>query len=289
MTIGSLFSGIGGLELGLEWAGLGPTIWQVENNEKLHGVLETHWPNAERFTDIRDVGQHNLKPVDLVCGGFPCQDVSSAGKRVGLSGSRSSLWYEMARVIKELRPQWVIVENVASGAKKWTDEIRCDLGELGYATIPIPIAAKDCGAWHERKRIFVVAYLNRDSKSNVTVNAEVAETSESPITDPDGEPIRKQPKQTKWTEREEATEPEYSSIPRTTSNTKSERHERPMSIRTEERQSGFGGHFGRASEPILLRGVHGIPNRSHRIRALGNSVVPQQAQVIGEVINLLRE
>lgn len=284
MTIGSLFSGIGGLELGLEWAGLGPTIWQVENNEKLHGVLETHWPNAERFTDIRDVGSHNLKPVDLVCGGFPCQDVSSAGKRVGLSGSRSSLWYEMARVIKELRPQWVIVENVASGAKKWTDEIRCDLGELGYATIPIPIAAKDCGAWHERKRIFVVAYLNRDSKSNVTVNAEVAEASKLTTSDTNSLSSRR------LSERTQTPFAGLSLATKHASNAASERLEgRIAAETTRPARSIFASHVGWESEPELARVVHGFSGRVDRISALGNSVVPAQAQVIGEVINLLRE
>src|SRR6187200_1732128 len=102
MTIGSLFAGVGGLELGLEWAGLGPTLWQVEQDKFCRAVLEKHWPQAERFDDVCTVGSANLAPVQLICGGFPCQDVSSAGKGAGLAGERSGLWREFARVVREL-------------------------------------------------------------------------------------------------------------------------------------------------------------------------------------------
>lgn len=160
MRLGSLFSGIGGLELGLEQAGLGHTVWQVEQDAYCRSVLAQHWPNAERFTDVRTVGAANLAPVDVICGGFPCQDVSSAGKRAGLAGARSGLWYEFARIVGELRPSIVIVENVASGASKWVDAVRGDLEQLGYESLPVPLSAADVGAPHERSRIFIVAYAN---------------------------------------------------------------------------------------------------------------------------------
>lgn len=156
MTIGSLFSGIGGLELGLEWAGLGPTLWQVESDPKCRAVLAAHWPEVERHDDVRTVGAANLVPVDLVVGGFPCQDVSAAGKGAGLAGARSGLWYEFARVVAECRPRFVVVENVANGIA-WVDAIRGTLGRLGYASLPVPLAASDVGAPHERARVFVVA------------------------------------------------------------------------------------------------------------------------------------
>ena len=95
-TIGSLFSGIGGLELGLELAGVGHTVWQVECDPFCRQVLAKHWPKTERFDDVRNVGKHNLKYVDVICGGFPCQDISYAGKGAGLAGKRSGLWYEYA-------------------------------------------------------------------------------------------------------------------------------------------------------------------------------------------------
>lgn len=162
LTIGSLFSGIGGLELGLEWAGLGPVVWQVEMDPFCRRVLERHWPDADRsVTDVREAGRATLAPVDLVCGGFPCQDVSGAGKGAGLTGSRSGLWYEFARVVGELRPAWVVVENVSSGARRWVDDVVCGLVEFGYDALPIPLSAEDVGAWHRRKRVFIVAHSQR--------------------------------------------------------------------------------------------------------------------------------
>ena len=146
MRIGSLFAGIGGLELGLEWAGLGKTIWQVENEPFARAVLAHHWPLAERFDDVRAVGKANLAPVGLICGGFPCQDVSTAGKGAGLAGERSGLWREFARVVGELRPAWVVVENVAGGARRWLDAVVLELERLGYACLPIPLSARDVGA-----------------------------------------------------------------------------------------------------------------------------------------------
>src|SRR5688572_31531977 len=115
LRVGSLFSAIGGLELGLELAGVGEPVWQVEQSAFCRAVLARHWPGVERYTDVRAVGAHNLALVDLICGGFPCQDVSSAGARRGLAGSRSGLWFEYARIVRELGPEWIIVENVASG------------------------------------------------------------------------------------------------------------------------------------------------------------------------------
>jgi DNA (cytosine-5)-methyltransferase 1 len=171
MRIGSLFSGIGGLELGLEWAGLGYTVWQVEQSAFCRSILARHWPDAERFEDVKTVGGENLGEVDLICGGFPCQDLSGAGKGAGLTGDRSGLWFEFARIVQEMRPSWVIVENVASGADKWVDTVAACLAELEYETLPIPLSAADVGAPHIRKRVFIVARnTNKDSKSMVTVN-----------------------------------------------------------------------------------------------------------------------
>lgn len=104
--------------------------------------------------------------VDLICGGFPCQDISSAGKGEGLSGARSGLWFEFARIISEFEPKWVVVENVASGAKRWVDAVVSDLGQRGYEVLPVPIAAEDVGAPHRRQRIFLVARRVPDAVSS---------------------------------------------------------------------------------------------------------------------------
>lgn len=158
MKIGSLFSGLGGLELGLEWSGLGETIWQVEQDEFCQSILAKHWPNVERFSDVKEVGKHNLTQVDCLAGGFPCQDISSAGKGEGLTGPRSSLWFEFARIIRELKPKWVIVENSGSRLDRWVDEVCGHLEDRSYQTLPLPISAENSGAPHRRNRVFVVAY-----------------------------------------------------------------------------------------------------------------------------------
>ncbi len=156
MTIGSLFSGIGGLELGLERAGLGPVAWQVEKDPFCRGVLAKHWPNVTRFEDVTQ--PRSYPAVDVICGGFPCQDVSAAGLGAGLSGQRSGLWYHFASIVSKVRPSWVVVENVASGARRWLPTVRRHLHVLGYDSTAFALSAADVGAPHERARRFVVAY-----------------------------------------------------------------------------------------------------------------------------------
>lgn len=154
-AIWSLFSGIGGLELGLERAGVGEVVLQVERDEWCRRVLAKHWPNVERRDDVRDVrGQTG---VFCVCGGFPCQDVSAAGRGAGLDGGRSGLWFEFRRIVEEGRPSCVVVENVASGARRWLPYVRRDLHLLGYRTRAVQVSAFDVGAPHRRERVFVLA------------------------------------------------------------------------------------------------------------------------------------
>lgn len=162
--IGSLFAGIGGLELGLERAGFGPTRWQVESDPYARAVLARHWPEADRSViDVRKAGAATLPPVDLLCGGFPCQDVSSAGKRAGIKeGTRSGLWLQFRRIVAELRPRLVVVENVASGAALWVPFVLGDLRERGYRARALPLSARDVGAPHIRRRIFVLAVADGD-------------------------------------------------------------------------------------------------------------------------------
>lgn len=157
LTVGSLFSGIGGLELGLERAGM-RVVWQVEKDEYCRRVLAKHWPNVTRFEDVKDVGKKNLAPVDVVCGGFPCQDVSHAGRREGIGGSRSGLWSEYARIIRDLRPRWVVVENVSGLLDRGFDAVLGSLAVLGYDAEWSVLSACAVGAPHTRERVFVVAY-----------------------------------------------------------------------------------------------------------------------------------
>jgi DNA (cytosine-5)-methyltransferase 1 len=158
LTLGSLFSGIGGLELGLEWAGVGPVRWQVEQDAFCRQVLAKHWPDAVRHDDVRTAGAGTLEPVDVICGGFPCQDLSLAGKRAGLAGARSGLWFEYARIVRELRPRFVVVENVAALVDGGLDTVLGDLAALGYGAWWDCVRAADAGAPHRRERLFLVAF-----------------------------------------------------------------------------------------------------------------------------------
>lgn len=157
MRFGSLFAGIGGFDLGLERAGM-TCAWQVEIDEHCQRVLQKHWPSVPRFGDIRECGRHNLEWVDLICGGFPCQDISIAGNKAGLEGERSGLWREMLRLVGNLRPRYVLVENVAELLKRGLSRVVGDLTEIGYDAEWETLPASAFGAPHQRDRLFLVAF-----------------------------------------------------------------------------------------------------------------------------------
>ena len=157
LTFISLFAGIGGIDLGLERAGM-RCVAQVEIDDYANRVLAKHWPNVPRFRDVREVGAHNLPQADVTAGGFPCQDISASGPRIGLAGQRSGLWFEFRRIIGELRPRYVIVENVADLLYRGVGTVLGDLAALGYDAEWAVISACAFGAPHTRERLFIVAY-----------------------------------------------------------------------------------------------------------------------------------
>jgi len=162
MFAGSLFAGIGGLDLGLERAGF-KIIWQVERDKFCQQVLRTHWPGVTLYDDVREVGRKNLIPVDLIAGGFPCQDLSIAGKRAGLDGERSNLWYEFARIIDELAPAWVLIENVPGLlSSRRGNDLRIILQwlvERRYGVAWRVLDSQYFGLAQQRKRVFIVGSL----------------------------------------------------------------------------------------------------------------------------------
>lgn len=167
LTFISLFAGIGGMDLGLERAGM-RCVAQVEIDDYATHVLARHWPTVPRWRDVRDCGAHNLPTADLICGGFPCQDISNAGKRAGLAGERSGLWGEFARIIRELRPRYVVVENVAALLGRGMGVVLGDLAACGYDAEWHCIPAAAVGAPHIRDRIFIMAYPNGSrSQTNI--------------------------------------------------------------------------------------------------------------------------
>lgn len=157
LTVGSLFSGIGGIELGLDRAGF-RTIWFVECDKYASRVLKKHWPDAEIYGDIESVDFARVQKVDILAGGFPCQDISNAGKRNGIKGHRSALWAHYARAIGILRPKYAIIENVAALINRGLDTVLCDLAALGYDAEWHCIPASAIGALHRRDRIYILAY-----------------------------------------------------------------------------------------------------------------------------------
>ena len=162
IKIGSLFAGIGGFELGIERAiPNSHTVWQVEQNTFCQSILAKHWPNAKIYDDVRTVGAHNLQPVDILLGGFPCQDISISGKQRGIeNGTRSGLWWQMHRIIMEIRPRIVIMENVSNILSVGGPAVVGSLAQIGYGCEWSVISARHFGAPHLRKRWFCVAYPN---------------------------------------------------------------------------------------------------------------------------------
>lgn len=294
LTMGSLFSGIGGLELGLEWAGLGPTLWQVEREKFCRAVLEKHWPKAERFDDVCTVGSANLAPVQLICGGFPCQDVSSAGKGAGLAGERSGLWREFARVVDELRPEWVAVENVKSGARRWLDQVVRELDELGYAVLPVPVSAGDVGAPHLRSRLFLVAHADRrgELQPEGSQPEQRGRFANGVSADTLGSGLRQQPGRSGWESGAGATESADDGAHGDAIDPHGQGCEWTGAEAHEGRPRPSDGHW-RSPQSGVVPLVSGLPGglpgrrRRARIRALGNAVVPQCAEVVGWVIREL--
>lgn len=157
MRFGSLFSGIGGLDLGMERAGF-TCAWQVEADPFCQRVLQRHWPLVPRHEDVRTVRGEDLERVEVIVGGFPCQDVSQAGRRVeGIEGSRSGLWKSYHRLVCELGPRFVLVENVPGLASRGLDVVLGDLAAAGYDAEWGVLSAADVGAPHLRRRLFVLA------------------------------------------------------------------------------------------------------------------------------------
>jgi len=167
MNVLDLFSGIGGFSLGLERAGM-RTVAFCEIDPFCRRVLAKHWPSIPCYADVRSLTGPELHASgifpDVICGGFPCQDVSVAGAQLGLDGERSGLWSEIARLVSELRPRFVIVENVSNLLGLGFGRVVGDLAKIGYDAEWDCIPASYVGAWHRRDRIWLVAYPDKDSR-----------------------------------------------------------------------------------------------------------------------------
>ena len=166
MRVLDLFSGIGGFALGLERAGMDTTAF-CEIKPHSRAVLAKHWPGVPCYHDITTLTGDQLArdglTFDVICGGFPCQDISAAGRGEGIEGSRSGLWSHYARLIGEVRPRWVIIENSPMLRTRGADRVLGDLEREGYACWPVVVGAVHAGAPHKRQRAFVLAHTDRDN------------------------------------------------------------------------------------------------------------------------------
>jgi DNA (cytosine-5)-methyltransferase 1 len=156
-TFGSLFAGIGGFDLGFERAGF-KCAWQVEIDPWCRRVLAKHWPEVRRHDDVKTFPPAGDWSVDCIIGGFPCQDVSNAGRRVGIAGRRSGLWSEFHRIICLVRPRFVVVENTPGLLSRGMDRVLGDLAASGFDAEWSVLPACALGASHARARVFLVAH-----------------------------------------------------------------------------------------------------------------------------------
>ncbi|MEV0811085.1 DNA cytosine methyltransferase [Micromonospora sp. NPDC050200] len=150
-------TGYGGLDVAVELVLGGRLAWYAETDRHARTVLEHHWPHVPNLGDIRTTDWTGVEPVDVLTAGFPCQDISNAGKRAGITGQHSSLWTHIADAVRVLRPPLVFVENVAALRRRGLDVVEADLATLGYDTSWLCLRASDIGAAHRRDRLFLLA------------------------------------------------------------------------------------------------------------------------------------
>jgi DNA (cytosine-5)-methyltransferase 1 len=272
MTFGSLFAGIGGFDLGLERAGM-RCSWQVEIDPYARRVLEKHWPDVRRHEDVRIFPPPGDWGVDLVCGGFPCQDISNAGKRVGIEGERSGLWREYARIIGVLRPRFVLVENVSALLVRGMGRVLGDLSTLGYDAEWDVISAASVGAPHIRERVWIVAYAKSARRPSSGAVSEQA--GASGITFGRGK---------NWIDgsrdqevRNAIRDPVRAGLESGKCLGQNAREK----LASTQRANMVDRAGWWCAEPDVGRVADGVPDRVDRITCLGNAIVPQVAEFIG--------
>jgi DNA (cytosine-5)-methyltransferase 1 len=278
-----LFSGIGGFSLGLERAGF-ETVAFCEVSLVCRHLLATHWPEVRAYDDVKTLTADQLRAdgivVDAICGGFPCQDLSFAGKGAGLAGARSGLWSEFSRLIRELRPRVVIVENVSALLSRGLGVVLGDLATSGYDAEWDCIPASAVGAPHRRDRLWIVAYARSEqhkSFGDAFRRALAAQLSSSALADSTnyGSGL--------WEQFEECHEgSRYVAHSAWFQRGRSEQRPERERIGPGRESVGIGWQW--LTEPAVGRVAHGVPARVDRLHGLGNAVVPQIPEILGRAI-----
>jgi len=300
---GSLFSGIGGFDLAAQWCGW-QNIFQVEINNFCQKVLIKNFPAVKRYKDIKEFdGTEYRGAIDIISGGFPCQPFSVAGKRKGTEDDRS-LWHEMFRIIKEIKPHWIVGENVAGIVNMELNNVLADLEGEGYETQTFIIPACAVGAPHRRDRVWIVANnekqfnwqdLSKSNKRQVQEFRNCVEqanicysVSESRWQEPKtGMGMERNVLQgQEWQENSNRVETPGNDV----ANSESKRLERSNATGntcTNGRNLQYTRNNWWSTEPDVGRVAHGIPRRVDRLKSLGNAIVPQVAFEIFKRIDQL--
>jgi len=274
-TVGSCFAGIGGFELGLEWAfdahGIDHEVkWQIEQNAFCQRILKKHWPDSVIYDDIKTTKE--IEPVDIMIGGFPCQDISVAGKQKGIEhGEKSSLWFEMLRIIGDIRPRIVVLENVPTIIRVGGAKVVGGLAKIGYNCEWTIISARQFGASHLRKRWFCIATNSKSYSDDRRINRRLSKEKSS---------WESQHTQTGHSVKDAAnTISKHAQIP-----SKRRHPSQPQSRSNGQNRQIIPNWRNWPTQPAFCGGDDGIPDRVARLRALGNAIVPQCSQWVFEQI-----
>ncbi len=299
-----LFSGIGGFSLGLERTGGFETVAFCEIDPFCRRVLAKHWSSVPCFEDVTTLRGEDVGTVDVICGGFPCQDISSAGLGAGLDGARSGLWSEFARLIGELRPRFILVENVAALLGRGIDRVLGDMAALGYDAEWHCIPASAVGALHRRDRVWIVGHADRSWQLQPQGGEQHQRGRPSnpgeAMADTDGAERRQDAAPRHGLAREhgisQRQEGPGRSSPSGSDVADAERGglqsgdvERAWSATIIPAAFGRyrgGSEFGEAwrIEPDVGRVAHGVSDGMDRLKGCGNAVVPQIPELIGNAI-----
>ena len=282
MSVGSLFSGIGGFELGFENTGYFETLWQVENDKYATSVLKKHWPNVEMHDDVRTWPKKTTQPVDVLLAGFPCQDISYAGRGAGLDGERSGLFYEVMRIVRVLGPSYVVLENVAALFTRGMDQVLGSLSAHGYNAEWEVVSAQSVGAPHRRDRVFIIAWDANGEHGNSIRSVQersLAESGRSSAT------LRDSYGNSESVGPVDAKTSELQSDLADSSNKQCKGREQETlcgesRLSRKFRRSSTDQREQWAIEPAMGRVANGVPKRMDRLRCLGNAIVPACAEVV---------
>lgn len=273
LTVGSLFSGIGGFDLGLERAGM-QVIWQSEIDEFASRVLKKHWPDVPNLGDITKVDWSKVERPDVICGGYPCQPFSTAGKRGGANDPRH-LWPAMHDAIRVLRPRYALMENVRGHLSLGFGRVLGDLAEIGFDAEWQVIPAAAVGAPHKRDRVFIVAYptskLCNGSDNNAAISLE-SKTVSKFRNNGGSENVANTNKS--WRNNINAQ--------RSTRQTFGRRHEVFVADYASSCIGRTASHW--LFEPNVGQVVDGVSDRVDRLKGLGNAIVPQVAELVGALV-----